>query len=257
MTNLSPEQPGWRRRITRERILVVVPSLLGLLLAGGLFAAVGLPMRGRLEEQRQRLAELETKRGSIPSLEVRLEESDADLVGEEQKQSVLVNLLAGRGQIRTFLALLSRESAASGVVISRYEPIAAAPPAPETTASPGQNTKADEASPAVRDPMAALGYQKSSMLLQVEGPYPGLLQFLRRMERLELLVQPSDLSLKALDTAANTPAKQEETAPPQTRLKLTLSFFDQVVKSGDGSEGQGKEPGTPAQDGSSAQQPPA
>ena len=254
MTNLSPEQPGWRRRITRERILVVVPSLLGLLLAGGLFAAVGLPMRGRLEEQRQRLAELETKRGSIPSLEVRLEESDADLVGEEQKQSVLVNLLAGRGQIRTFLALLSRESAASGVVISRYEPIAAAPPAPEPTASPGQNTKA---SPAARDPMTALGYKKSSMLLQVEGPYPGLLQFLRRMERLELLVQPSDLSLKALDTAASTPANQEQKALPQTRLKLTLSFFDQVVKSGDGSEGQGKEPGTPAQDGSSAQQPPA
>ena len=178
-------------------------------------------------------------------------------MGEEQKQSVLLDLLAGRGQIRTFLALLSRESAASGVVISRYEPIAAAAPAPDQTASQDQNTKADEASPAASDPMAALGYKKSSMLLQVEGPYPGLLQFLRRMERLELLVQPSDLSLKALDTAANTPANQEETALPQTRLKLTLSFFDQVVKSGDGSEGQGKEPGTPAQDGSSPQQPPA
>ena len=195
MTNFSPDKPGWQRSITRERILVLLPLLLGLLVAGALFAAIGLPMRGRLEDQRQRLTELQMKRGSINSQEQLLEETDADLVNQQQKQTLLVDLLAGRGQIQTFLAMLSREAAASGVVISLYEPIVVPEPAPDKTALQNQNTQADQASAASKDPMKALGYSKSSVLLQVDGPYPGLLQFLRRLEWLELLVQPTDLSL--------------------------------------------------------------
>ena len=50
------------------------------------------------------------------------------------------------------------------------------------------------------------------------------------MEQLELLVQPGDLELTALEQ--QEPAGDEQAAPigpPRTRLKLTLNFFDQAV----------------------------
>jgi type IV pilus assembly protein PilO len=71
---------------------------------------------------------------------------------------------------------------------------------------------------------------KSSVLLQVEGPYQGLLQFLRGMEQLELLVQPSDLELTAFDDPANASEQPVINRLSRTRLKLRLTFFDQLSK---------------------------
>ena len=234
MTNLSPDRPAWRHRITRERVLVAVPAVLGLALASGVFAAVGWPGLDRFDQQRQRIAELENKRDTLPLLEAQLRQGDKSLDEAMQQQALLVDLVAGRGQIQTFLAQLSRISTASGVVINRYEPV---PPASSSEASNrsrtrNQNNKGSGSGAPSNDPLKALGYEKSSVLLQVEGPYQGLLQFLRRMEELELLVQPSDLELTALEAP---PADQDQPAvigAPRTRLKLRLTFFDSASKPG-------------------------
>ena len=58
MTNLSPDRPAWRAQITRERVLLLAPALLGCALAGGVFVLMGLPMLGRIQAQKQRLVEL-------------------------------------------------------------------------------------------------------------------------------------------------------------------------------------------------------
>ena len=241
MTNLSPDRPAWRHQITRERLLVAVPGLLGLLLAGGLFTALGWPALERMDQQRQRLEELQSKRDTLPLLRAQLKRSDQSLNQAKQQQALLVDLVAGRGQIQTFLAQLSRISAASGVVITLYEPLtvkALEPSKPK--ANQAQQTKGDAAA-ANNDPLQALGYEKSAVLLQVEGPYQGLLQFLRRMELLELLVQPSDLELTAVEAPDQSKNQAMIFAPPRTRLKLRLTFFDQAAKpvSGVNSRSQG------------------
>ena len=214
-------------------MLVAVPAVLGLALASGVFAAVGWPALDRVDQQRQRIAELESKRATLPLLEAQLKQSDQALREAMQQQALLVDLVAGRGQIQTFLAQLSRISAVSGVVINLYEPVPeSSPPATNRGGSRDQNKKGSDSGTANKDPLQALGYQKSSVLLQVEGPYQGLLQFLRRMEELELLVQPSDLELTALEAP---PADQDQPAvigAPRTRLKLRLTFFDSASKPG-------------------------
>ena len=214
-------------------MLVAVPAVLGLALASGVFAAVGWPALDRVDQQRQRIAELESKRATLPLLEAQLKQSDQALREAMQQQALLVDLVAGRGQIQTFLAQLSRISAVSGVVINLYEPVPeSSPPATNRGGSRDQNKKGTDSATANKDPLQALGYQKSSVLLQVEGPYQGLLQFLRRMEELELLVQPSDLELTALEAP---PADQDQPAvigAPRTRLKLRLTFFDSASKPG-------------------------
>ncbi len=247
MTNLSPDRPAWRHRITRERVLVAAPALLGLVMAGGVFAAVGWPALDRLDQQRQRIAELKSKRESLPLLEAQLKQSDKALSEATQQQDLLVDLVAGRGQIQTFLAQLSRISASSGVVINLYEPVpASGSEVSNPRAARDQQGQGSDSAAASQDPLQALGYEKSSVLLQVEGAYQGLLQFLRRMEQLELLVQPSDLELTAIEAPDKAEDQPVITGSHRTRLKLRLTFFDQPPRSINGANGSREESGNSA-----------
>ena len=225
---------------------MAVPGLLGLVLAGGVVIAFGLPVLDRMDQQRQRLAELESKRDMLPLLEAQLKQSDKTLGVVRQQQALLVDLVAGRGQIQTFLAQLSRISAASGVVISLYESVSvSSSEASNSSGNQDQQSKSDDSAAANNDPLQALGYEKSVVLLQVEGPYQGLLQFLRKMELLELLVQPSDLELTALEAPEDAEGQPVSIDPPRTRLKLRLTFFDQASKTVNGDPDLNKGVGKP------------
>ena len=217
-------------------MLITAPALLGLVMAGGVFAVVGWPALDRLDQQRQRIAELKSKRESLPLLEAQLKQTDNALSEAMQQQDLLVDLVAGRGQIQTFLAQLSRISADSGVVINLYEPV---PASTSEVSNPrgarDQQGQGSDSAAASQDPLQALGYKKSSVLLQVEGAYQGLLQFLRGMEQLELLVQPSDLELIAVEDPADAEDPSVKVVPTRTRLKLRLTFFDQAAETGNGS----------------------
>ena len=225
---------------------MAVPGLLGLVLAGGVFVAFGLPVLDRLDQQRQRMAELESKRDTLPLLQAQLKQSDKTLGEVRQQQALLVDLVSGRGQIQTFLAQLSRISAASGVLINRYEPVpVSSVEASNSSGNRDQQSKSGDSAAASNDPLQALGYEKSVVLLQVEGPYQGLLQFLRRMELLELLVQPSDLELTALEAPDKGEDQPVISGPPRTRLKLRLTFFDQSPKTVNGAGGPSEDSGKP------------
>ena len=83
-----------------------------------------------------------------------------------------------------------------------------------------------------------LGYRKSSVALEVSGPYGGLHTFLQRMEALELLVESSDLQIEAADEEKDVDSDQSAAAL-RTRLTLKLSFYDMapvVDLPGDGSK---------------------
>ena len=225
---------------------MAVPALLGLVLAGGVFTAFGFPIWKQMDQQGQRLVELQGKRDTLPLLEAQLKQSDKTLGDVMQQQALLVDLVAGRGQIQTFLAQLSRISVVCGVVISLYEPVpASASEASNSIGNQDQQSKSDDSAAASNDPLQALGYEKSAVLLQVEGPYQGLLQFLRRMELLELLVQPSDLELTALEAPDEAEDQPVITGPARTRLKLRLTFFDQSPKTVNGASGPNEELGKP------------
>lgn len=248
MTNLSADPSVWRRRFSRGRILVGAPAALGVVLAGALLAGLAWPRWGAIEEQRQRLDDLKAKEASLPQLKLQRTQTDVELEKAQQQQSLLVELLAGQGTIDTFLAQLSRESAASGVAITLYEPVpaVAADAARESSnrsSRPGNKPGNGRESSAPKDPLAKLGYQKTAVLLQAEGPYAGLLAFLRRMEQLELLVQSSDLELVAVDDASRASDDDSTPAGPAlTRLKLRLTFFDKTSDTATGDPGQTARP---------------
>ncbi len=105
--------------------------------------------------------------------------------------------------------------------------------APSPSAAPSQeppgtksNPDSEEISPD-ESPLAGRGYEKTAVLLQARGPFIALQGFLRGIEALQLVVQPSDLELTALD-----PKKGREDdvvkGPALTQLKLKLTFYDKA-----------------------------
>ncbi len=232
MTNLNGTGSPWQNYLTRQRVLVGTPLLVAALIGAGLFAIAGLPHWLESGERTRRIAALKVQQQSLPLIAARIKQEQQKLVAAQQQQDLVVNLVAGRGEIETFLTQLSRMATETGVVIERYEPAAAAP---GVTDPPEQGTNnQDEAGEGkAQAPPDMKGYEKTAVLLQVSGPYVGVLQFLRAMETLELLVQPSDLELKAVPPETN--AEGVPAGPPLTELKLELSFFDKTT---DGDQGE-------------------
>ena len=222
MTNLISS--GRRQWITRGRVLVGLPIVFGVILTAALGLVVLRPVFQDVQElERRRDSLLELQR-NLPGLVARLEQESIALEQAEQQQSLLIGLLAGSDKVQTFLALLNQQALVSGVTIQRYEPIKTSTSSSESRPPRSESRTGDEQGDAA-DPLMALGYQKSSVALAVRGPYAGLQEFLQQMESLELLVESSDLEIKA---AVQRNDDQEATTPVEARTELTmqLSFYD-------------------------------
>ena len=238
MTNLSTtsRQP-W---LTRGRLLVGLPLGLGALVSFGLMAVGVRPLLQTvqgLEERRDTLLSLQR---SAPALERQLNQAETELRMAEEKQALLVGLLAGRDKVQTFLALLNQQAVASGVQIQRYEPLKTPPPAQGQSRRNNNRSKAKQKAEPPQDPLQELGYRKLSVALEVSGSFVGLQTFLQRMEALELWVESSELELKAVVEKEDAESLQSVVAP--TQLTLKLSFYDLAPMSDGLSNGSNASP---------------
>ena len=246
MTNFSGAgKTGW---FSRERVLVGLPLLAGGLTAAVVFLALVRPAMAGVEALRQRLDELQMQQQTLPSLERNLAKAQEQQQDAEDQLALLVDLIAGSERIQTFLAWLDRDAQASGVELKFYEPMAPQSPPPEQGNRPKRrkgNAKkkgAKEDAPPT-DPLLGLGYRRTSLLLRVQGSFADLQEFLQRMERLQILVESSDLELEQVDLPAEPPQDTasdntaEENTPVEaisgTMLGLRLSFYDKQPQSAD------------------------
>ena len=222
MTNLIPS--ARRRWITRGRVLVGVPIAFGLFLSLSLFLLVLRPIWQDAQELERRRDSLLQLQRNLPALEQQLEKESVALMQAEHQQALLIGLLAGQDKVTTFLALLNQQARISGVTIHRYEPMKTSMSSAESKQKRSSSQSGDHKTD-VADPLLALGYQKSSVALAVRGTYAGLQEFLQQMELLELLVESSDLEIKAASTNNDD---QGTTSPVASRTELTLllSFYD-------------------------------
>ena len=215
MTNFQAAAgPRW---LNRETVLVAAPALLGALVAAALTGAVLLPRWQQVQRDQQLLEQLEAQRQRLPLLRRQLDTLEQQRAEAELRNAQIISLIAGSGDLNTFLAQLSEQAASSGVQLDGYEPIAAAPPP-----KGGGKEKAPAPPP---DPLLAPGLTKTAVLLTARGSGPQLLEFLRRLERLSLLVVQSDLSLKA-GTATKDKEGRPQLEPTQLRLNLGLYTKD-------------------------------
>ena len=222
MTNLlrTPRQP-W---LTRGRLLVGLPLGIGVLVSAAVVLVSVRPLVQTLQGLEERRDTLLSLQRSLPALERQLSQAEVELQAAEEKQAVLVGLLAGRDSVQTFLALLNQQAVASGVQMQRYEPLKPPPAIQAQARRNNRRSNAKQQTDPPQDPWQALGYRKSSVALGVSGSFGGLQTFLQRMEALALLVESSELQLKAV--VETTDAESAGSAVAPTQLTLKLSFYD-------------------------------
>ena len=235
MTNF---QGGTPARVTREQILLWTPVALGGVVALAAAVLMLLPAVQQLSRKQQELTDLKEQEARVPLLRQQLTQQQETLEEAQQREKQILQLIAGSGDISTFMAQLSREARSSGVQLDSYEPVTATaapattPPAgqtPPAAPNPPQPAAAAGAAAAVAaavDPLVAPGLQKTSVLITAKGSGPQLQDFLRRLERLSLLVAQSDLSLKTEVAQATEAGKTA--ASGLTTLKLTLSVYSKA-----------------------------
>ena len=247
MTNLTGDQRlGW---FTRERLLVGLPLVGCGLAAVAVVLAFVRPTTERIGALNQQLDDLQLMQQSLPSLSRTLAKAEQDSRRAQDQQALLVDLIAGSDRIQTFLALLDQDARASGVRLLLVEPTAAPPPPKPKPSRAKRGAKAKDETPP-QDPLVALGYRKTSMVLRVEGPFGALQQFLQQMELLQVLVESSDLDLEAVELPA-APSAADTSTVASTELGLRLSFYDRLpsqpasAESGDKGSASGTPPSSP------------
>ena len=223
MTNL---QAGQARGFKREWLLLGIPAAVGLVLSLGLGAALLWPAWQRLQSDQRELEQLAEQRRRLPLLRAQLLKLTDNVQQAEQRRGQILGLIAGSGEISTFMAQLSTEAQRTGVALDRYEPITTAVPA--TKAKPAVAGKNKAPAPPA-DPLLAPGLQKTSLLLTARGSGPQLLAFLRALETFSLLVVQSDLSLK--HEAIEAAAKPDAAARKATELRVNLSLYGKAQPS--------------------------
>ena len=214
-------------QLRREQVLLGAPVLLGAMLAAGLGGVAVLPRWQQLQADQQELLVLEAQRERLPLLRRQLASLEQQRQQADRRNAEILGLIAGSGELATFLAQLSDQAVQTGVQLDGYEPVRAV----ALPVSQGRSKKAQEQAPS--DPLLAPGLKKTAVLLSARGSGPQLLDFLRRLERLSLLVVQSDLSLKSGSRSKDT-GGQVVVEPTELRLNLGLYARDDspTAKSG-------------------------
>ena len=201
---------------------MAAPLLLGLLTAGGLVLLQLLPTVERISELDARLQELRALQAQVPGMLQRLDVAQNKLEQAQVKQAVLLDLIAGRDRIQTFLALLDQRARSTGVEIQRFEPLQAELSLKKAQSRPRGSSKQNSSDPV--DPLQDLGYRRTAVALNVVGSYAQLQSFLQEMEKLEVVVEASDLKLEAASDSGEE--KKASTNQQKIELSLRFSFYD-------------------------------
>ncbi|MCP9775406.1 hypothetical protein [Cyanobium sp. WAJ14-Wanaka] len=198
------------------------------------FAVV--PQFQQWQQEEARLMALREQVDQLPSLRRQLTSQQERLERAQQQQDLLLQLIAGSGNLATFLAQADQLANRTGVELSLYEPQpqgAAPQPLPAAQADP-------KGAKAPQDPLAVDGLQKRTVLLAAKGHFSQLWAFLQGLERLNLLVVQSDLLLSPEEpkaatgasapggsTTGPTPPGASIKAPASGKLvlRLNVSFY--------------------------------
>ena len=227
MTNF---QGGVSRPVTREQVLLWSPILLGVVLSIATGGLLLLPAIQQLHRHQNQLDDLKEQEARVPLLRQQLGKQIENLDLAQQKQRQILQLIAGSGDISTFMSQLGQEARKSGVQLDSYEPLAQTASQEPETKSAGKSSegKPDPSQPPTPppDPLLAPGLQKTTLLISAQGTGLQLQDFLRRMEQLSLLVVQSDLSLQMATPGKGTQPTVTPSGP--TTLKLSLSLYSKA-----------------------------
>ena len=208
------EEPALAGSRLSPRQLLLLPLALGGVVALALLGGWVIPQLQKLNEANQRQAQKQATAAGIPLLRQQLDQTITATQRAELQQARLLALIAGSGDLATFLTQVDRQAQRHGVQLDVLQPA-------KPKGVPREPVPAAPAEPP--DPLAGAGLQATQMQLKAVGTYPNLLSFIRAMERLSLLVRQSGFTLQQVGpTAGQAPAAAPAPAPTAMTFTLTL-----------------------------------
>ena len=192
-----------------ERTAFWLPLSVGGLVATMVGGGLVVPQWQQWQQGQARLATLRASEAQVPLLRRQLAVQLGQQATAEHQQELLVQLIGGTGDLATVLAQVDRVAGLTGVQLDLYEPQGAATELPAKAGAGAQ-----EKEPPPPDPLAVEGLERQTVLLAAKGSFPQVLDFLRRMERLNLLVVQSDLQLVLEDLNNGAQATPPPSAAP-------------------------------------------
>lgn len=259
MTNLQLKRAkgeGDLAPATLKRLWLWTPIVAGGALSALLLLALALPQGLEVVRLLQHLNDLEQNRQEIEVLELQSRQTQLDRKKAKRQTEQLMRLVTGKGDLATLLATLDLEASQSQVDLELYEPVpplaaaAGAPgappgaPPPAATPPPAQGgvPPAPGGAPAAPDAMAKAGLRERTLLLVASGTFPQLLDFLRRMEMLEVLVEQKNLTVIAPESQPGYTTTDLPPVIPNVQVKLGLTLWSKEAKT---APGQGAPPPPP------------
>jgi type IV pilus assembly protein PilO len=198
MTPLPSDQDS----VLMRRLLLWLPLGGGGLLALLVLLLGALPLFNVLQVQTSQQRDQLEQEQRLPQIRADLARVGAQQLTAERQQRQLLTLIAGSGDLVTFLAQADNEAQRHGVQLQLFEPTPALPAAEGEEADPlkaqakgtrkqrqRQQQAQQQAKAAITsDPLRKAGLNSTLLLLTARGRYPQVLAFLRGMEALSLLV---------------------------------------------------------------------
>lgn len=230
MTNLQNGSSVISATMLR-RLWLFSPVVAGLLVALALAMGLLLPMWNTLQQDSKRMRELEQLRDEVGLLRAQIARQIAEEEKANRSRVKLVELITGNGNLSTFLAMVDEEAHRAGIRLDLYEPQGAQAEAGKDSEEPlpggvvrsgANNRRQAPKSPAAGGPIEVPGLERRGLLLSASGRYPDLLDFLRRLERRNVLVLQSDLNLSTEQPKGKTNQPSPQSAAVQMKLSVSL-----------------------------------
>jgi type IV pilus assembly protein PilO len=184
--NVNTPDAALAERRTDRRLLQGVPLAAGGVLALVLLGGWVTPSSLRLYSDWQRLRTLEPKKQQLQLLRAQLEQTIDQQEKAADAERRLLGLIAGSGDISTFMAQVNLEAQRHGVRLDELQPAVAAPPPDASKAKTEAEKKAAEAAAAAQGcgALAQSGFTAQRRSLAASGRYSNLLAFMRALENL-------------------------------------------------------------------------
>ncbi|MEB3334193.1 MAG: hypothetical protein VKP70_04340 [Cyanobacteriota bacterium] len=263
MTNLqnsTEEEDLWLSPVALKRLWLWGPIVAGGAIALVVLLALALPQWLEIRRVQERVKQLEDYQQQVEQLRLQAQQTLKDQAVAKRQQEQLIRLVTGKGDPSTFLATVDLEAIQARVELQLYEPVPdtaagaagaarrpGAPPPPPSPAPPpaGQPGEAGGASappPPPPDPMAQAGLRERPLVLTATGTYPRVLDFLRRMEALDVLVEQKGLTLAVAgsDPGTNNNANDVPPLNAEVQVSLALTLWSKEPKEPPAANGQRK-----------------
>ena len=216
-----------------RHIWFLLPMGIGTAVAVAVAMAGLLPQWSKYQTAERRLEELRSLEAQLPLLEQQLQRERQRYQGARRQQGLVLQLIAGSGNLSTLMAELDRIAMTSAVELTLVEPHTATSAANSTHSGPSRqdlspeqsDTKLKDIQPIKTDqkkasnptqksqpqsdPLETQGLRRQTLLISARGRFPDLLSFMRKLELISVLAVQSNLQLE-LENRTNQESGQSK-----------------------------------------------